>query len=470
MGIKIGKTLLKIKAIFVVLFLFYKIIGFGTNVFCASTFGSGLFGSSQFGSSQFGQNSSSQNSPSSNLFGSNSLGLNIFGQNQAGQVPAGQNIFDSNKTGPEKEPEKEIEDKTKYPVMEKVILYAKKSDNSNEKIIRKGILSKPKNAKANVVLCHGFTCDKSDIGFMRYMFEDCNCLTFDFRAHGENIDGQCCTLGKNEAYDVKAAFDFLKSHPATKGLVNIVYAFSMGSVAAIEAQSKFGHLYDAGIFDCPFDRTESVINRGLDNKKIAIFGYEFDIPGKIILRKYLFHPYVQSFVKAMLRCAEQLNGKSVNTLVCPVNTAESIKKVNVPCLFIHCKNDEKISIDSIKSVYYNAGSMYKKLWLTEGKKHFGSFFDDPEKYARKIDKFVSKVVSGQLYIKNKHKIIEEPTQMDDLKGAIEILAQENEKSSKESLSKQLLAKNMNKLKGSTEIAIAVKDVKLTKNGGSHGKK
>jgi pimeloyl-ACP methyl ester carboxylesterase len=333
--------------------------------------------------------------------------------------------------------------------MEKVTLYCQKSDNSDEKIIRKGILSKPKNPKANVVLCHGFTCDKNDIGFMRYMFKDCNCLTFDFRAHGENIDGQFCTLGKNEAYDVRAAFDFLKAHPATKGLVNIVYAFSMGSVSAIEAQARFGHLYDAGIFDCPFDSTENVISRGLDNKKITLFGYEFDIPGKIILRKYLFHPYVQSFVKAMLTCAEQLNGKSVNTFVCPVCTAESIKKVDVPSLFILCKNDEKISIDNIKSIYYNSPARYKKLLLTEGKKHFGSFFNNPEVYAEKIENFVSKVISGQLYLKNKHKIVEEPTEIEDIKGSIEIV--DNKK-----------IKDIDKLKGATEIAVAVKDVKLTK--------
>lgn len=460
MNINISKMLFKIKAVVLVLVVFYKIIGFGTNIFCADVFGSAMFGSGasssenySVASNSFCSSQSSSNTFAPNTLGTNTLGTNTFGQSSFGQSLFGSNIFASSSFSSQSnnniENTQRIKEKAERPVMEKVTLYCQKSDNSDEKIIRKGILSKPKNPKANVVLCHGFTCDKNDIGFMRYMFKDCNCLTFDFRAHGENIDGQFCTLGKNEAYDVRAAFDFLKAHPATKGLVNIVYAFSMGSVSAIEAQARFGRLYDAGIFDCPFDSTENVINRGLDNKKITLFGYEFDIPGKIILRKYLFHPYVQSFVKAMLTCAEQLNGKSINTFVCPVCTAESIKKVDVPSLFILCKNDEKISIDNIKSIYYNSPARYKKLLLTEGKKHFGSFFNNPEVYAEKIDRFVSKVVSGQLYLKNKHKIVEEPTDTEDVKGSIEIVDNK-------------ATKDMDKLKGSTEIAVAVKDVKLTK--------
>ena len=87
--------------------------------------------------------------------------------------------------------------------------------------------------------------------------------------------------------------------------------------------------------------------------------------------------------------------------------------------------------------------------LTEGKKHFGSFFNNPEVYAEKIENFVSKVISGQLYLKNKHKIVEEPTEIEDIKGSIEIV--DNKK-----------IKDIDKLKGATEIAVAVKDVKLTK--------
>lgn len=296
--------------------------------------------------------------------------------------------------------------KKERPKVEKILIYSKKAEKSDEKIMRKGLLVMPKNAKANILICHGFTCDKNDIGFLRYMFKDCNSLTFDFRAHGECREGQVCTLGKNEAYDVIAAAKFLKNRPEAAGKPLIVYAFSMGAVASIEAAAKEQNLFDAMILDCPFDSTENVINRGLDNKKISIFGYEFGIPGRTILRRYLFHPYVQAFVKAMLVTVGQINNENINVFAIPVFPIESIKKVNVPCFFIHCKNDEKIAIENIKAIYYNAASKYKKLWLTDGKKHFGSFFNNPEEYAQKVKGFVAKVVNGEILKKNKHKILD----------------------------------------------------------------
>jgi len=304
--------------------------------------------------------------------------------------------------------------------VEKIILYSKKSENSDEKIIRNGVLVKRKNPKATILLCHGFSCEKNDIAFLRHMFKDFNCMTFDFRAHGQNTDGQLCTLGKNEAFDVIAAAKFLRAHPDLQNLPLLVYAFSMGAVASIEAQAKDSTLFDAMILDCPFDSAENVIKRGLDNKKLSIFGYEFSIPGRRILTKYVFHPYVQSFVKTFLKAVAKISMQNIKTMICPLHPSESIKNVSVPCLFIHCKNDEKISIDNIKSVYYNAASKYKKLWITNGRSHFDSYFYNPEKYAFTVRKFASKVVNGVIFKKNKHKILEDIPETDQIQTSLDM--------------------------------------------------
>ncbi len=60
--------------------------------------------------------------------------------------------------------------------------------------------------------------------------------------------------------------------------------------------------------------------------------------------------------------------------------------------FIHCKNDEKISVYAIKAVYESAGCAYKELWLTNGRRHFDSYFYNPEKYIKEIRGFMDKVV------------------------------------------------------------------------------
>ena len=80
-------------------------------------------------------------------------------------------------------------------VVEKVTIHAQKNRDSIETIQRKGLLHRRSNAKANILMCHGFMCNKFDIGFVRALFgKDYNFLTFDFRAHGEITDGQVCTF------------------------------------------------------------------------------------------------------------------------------------------------------------------------------------------------------------------------------------------------------------------------------------
>ena len=72
----------------------------------------------------------------------------------------------------------------------------------------------------------------------------------------------------------------------------------------------------------------------------------------------------------------------------PINPVESIRKLHVPCFFIHCKNDEKVSVDAVKTVYEGAGTEYKMLWLTNGRRHFDSYFYNPEKYIKEVRSFI----------------------------------------------------------------------------------
>jgi pimeloyl-ACP methyl ester carboxylesterase len=291
--------------------------------------------------------------------------------------------------------------------IERVEIYPQKMANSSEKIMRRGVLVRREGAQANVVMAHGFMCTKEDIAILRSLFPLCNTLIFDMRAHGEDVEGQFCTFGRDEAFDVIAAAQFLRNHPDGQGLPLILYGFSMGAVATIEAMAQHPELADAVILDCPFDASENIIKRGLDHMKISLFGYEITIPGRTLLEKYAFHPYVQSFVKVVLKAVARLDSKSINTFMYPVYPAESVKKLRVPALFIHCKNDDLVPIAAVKAVYNNAGSAYKKLWITNGRRHYDSFFSNPELYAERIDKFTQKVIAGDFKGVTKNKIIED---------------------------------------------------------------
>lgn len=305
------------------------------------------------------------------------------------------------------------DDYIKDAIVEKISLFPQENEQSNKRLQRNGFLVRYKEAQGTVLLCHGFMCDKHDLGFLRRIFPHgkYNVMTYDFRAHGENTEGQCCTLGRDEAYDVLAAGNFLKHHPDLKDKPLFVYGFSMGAVAAIEAQAKDASLFNAMILDCPFESSEGVVQRSLDRAKISLFGYEFDLPGKSILKKYAFHPYVQSVVKFILKTVAKMDPRNINMFVYPIHPAKSIEKVNVPSLFIHCKRDEKVSVDAIKTIFNGSAAHYKVLWLTNGRGHFDSYFYSPEKYTSQVRSFLDLAMQGALSKQERKEIIEDVEDM-----------------------------------------------------------
>jgi len=295
----------------------------------------------------------------------------------------------------------------KGATVEKVRLYSPESANSSKKIVRHGVLVRYKDAVGTLLLCHGFMCDKTDENFLRRLVPKgrFNVMSFDFRAHGENKEGQCCTLGRDEAYDVITAAHFLRSHPSLKGKPVFVYGFSMGAVASIEAQSKDSSLFDAMILDCPFDSSENVIKRGLENLKITLFGYTFDLPGKSLLQRYAFHPYVQSMLKMVLKVIAKFDSHDIILHALPTFPVQSIVNVTVPTFLIHCKNDEKVSVDAVTSIFNNSGATNKTLWLTNGRGHYDSFFYNPEGYTEKVRKFLEDAINGTLRATRKKEMI-----------------------------------------------------------------
>ncbi len=314
---------------------------------------------------------------------------------------------------------RKLESKVK-PNIENVLLHSKESFDSNDKFItRKGILVRYPNAKANIVICHGFMCDKHDVGFLRRIFPEgqYNFLTFDFRGHGENTKGQCCTFGRDEANEVIAAAHYFKEHPELKKIPTFVYAFSMGAVASIEAQAKDNALFKAMILDCPFDSTENIIKRVLQGMKFSLLGYEFRLPGRQYLEQYAFHPYVQSFIKFLLKTVPHMDTKNIKTYMYRFSPSESIVKIEVPCLFIHCKQDQRVEVDAIRNLF-NKTNGPKRLWITNGRGHYDSVFYNPERYAKQVTKFLDKVLDGRIYQEQREKIVEDVDDKPQTKDAV----------------------------------------------------
>lgn len=289
---------------------------------------------------------------------------------------------------------------------EPIVFYSKKEDGSNERIARNGVLLKRPSALATVLILHGYGNNKFDVAPFRLFFNDYNCLTFDFRAHGEDIEDQYCTVGHDEVYDLFAAIDFIKSQDDLKNKPIFIWAPSMGASTAIEAQSLDPDLCQGMFLDAPFPSSNEILKKGLEDMKLGFLGYEFALPGSGLLERYGFHEYMQPVVKFLLKQIARVDATKIETFVKPILPIESIKKVTVPCYFVICDKDQTISVEGVTGIYKNHPG-YKRLWITKGRGHCDSIFHDPEQYAQVAATFFNDVLTGQIYEQPKELIIKE---------------------------------------------------------------
>ena len=289
------------------------------------------------------------------------------------------------------------------------------ADNfSAKKIVRHGTFLKIPGARATIVMCHGFMCDKKDIGIIRMLLRggkyQYNILSFDFRGHGENTKGQACTMGKHEIHDIFGAVSYIKSIKEIKKLPIIGYGFSMGAVSLIQAQGNYHSFaekkapFDALVLDCPFDSSDTILKRVLERLKVSVLGYQFGLPAQSFLHKYFFSSYIQSCLKFLLRSSSKFEAQNVTLSLQEVLPYKSAQNISVPSLVITCSNDEKVPLESVENVYKNIASTYKELWITNGRRHFDSLFYNPEAYTYRVLRFIEKFIEKKFVHKHAHKI------------------------------------------------------------------
>ncbi len=106
------------------------------------------------------------------------------------------------------------------------------------------------NAKGTILMFHGHGSSKSGIIREATAFHTMgwNVVMTDFRAHG-NSEGEICTIGANEAKDVKAVWDFVKA----KDEKNIVlWGISLGAATTLKAVHDFQLQPQKIILEMPF--------------------------------------------------------------------------------------------------------------------------------------------------------------------------------------------------------------------------
>ncbi len=272
------------------------------------------------------------------------------------------------------------------------VLQGSKTDAT---FIRKGFLTLRPGALATIIICHGYTQSKYDSSFLRTLFPHFNVFAFDFRAHGELTDGQFSTIGQDEMFDVRGAVEYVRSQPELQALPVIGFGFSMGAVSLLQAQSYFENMFDMLILDSPFDSSSACVARRLDEMfTCRFFGKTYKLPGKALVMKTMYNPKFRPMIKVLFRMTTGINPNSTKTLFVPVIPINKAHEVKIPCFFISCEKDTKVTADCVQRLYDAVQSPYKRLWITHGVRHCGSCIAQPELYIYKVNEFIKTVLDG----------------------------------------------------------------------------
>lgn len=243
------------------------------------------------------------------------------------------------------------------------------SFTSADNIDLAALLVKRANAKANLLLCHGYRGNKELMYSFIDLFPDFNILMFDFRAHGQS-SGSITSIGYHESKDVLAAAKFLRDQTASASsnpLPFITLGISMGGAAAVKAAELNPELSDIIIVDSTYASLPSIGLKGF-TQKAHLPQYPF-----YPIVKWMFHYLAQCDISKML-------------------PEESVRSITVPILFIHSCDDSYISPKSAIRLYANAQNKKSKLWIGPSCRHGRLRNYYTELYKRKITKFLGNTI------------------------------------------------------------------------------
>jgi fermentation-respiration switch protein FrsA (DUF1100 family) len=218
-----------------------------------------------------------------------------------------------------------------------------------------------KKARGTIIYLHGVgDCKIAGVAFARSLYDrGFNIFLYDSRQHGES-EGYYCTYGFYEKHDVSAVISYLQSRTDIKIGKIAIFGTSMGGAVAIQAAA----------ID---PRITCVVSEGSYTALRVVF---VDYQKRIIKLPWHFLRNI-----ALVQSQKMANFKA--RLVAPI---EDIKRVHVPVLIVHGKNDSFIKSD-YSTLLYDAANKPKQLLLIEGADHNDVWDIGGETYENSIASF-----------------------------------------------------------------------------------
>jgi uncharacterized protein len=218
-----------------------------------------------------------------------------------------------------------------------------------------------KKARGTIIYLHGVgDCKIAGVPFARSLYnKGFNIFLYDSRQHGES-EGYYCTYGFYEKHDVSAVISYLQSRKDIKiGKIG-VFGTSMGGAVAIQAAA----------ID---PRIACIVSEASYTALRVVF---VDYQKRIIKLPWHFLRNI-----ALVQSQKMANFKA--RLVAPI---EDIKRVHVPVLIVHGKNDSFIKSNYSK-LLYDAANEPKQLLIIDGAEHNNVWEIGGETYENSIATF-----------------------------------------------------------------------------------
>jgi uncharacterized protein len=212
-----------------------------------------------------------------------------------------------------------------------------------------------------VILFHGHGGNKN--GVMKeaeYFFSlGYSVLLVDFRAHG-NSQGNTCTIGVDEAQDVKAAYDFIA---AEKESNIVLWGISLGAASIMKAIDAYNLKPSKVILEMPFGSLQDAVKG-----RVKMMG----LPQQPISGLLTFWGGVEQGFWAF-------NHK-------PWNYA---KKIYCPTLLQWGINDNRVTAYETNTIFANLAAKEKALVKYEFCSHESLCKKEPEKWKAAVQKFLN---------------------------------------------------------------------------------
>lgn len=233
-----------------------------------------------------------------------------------------------------------------------------------------GYLMRPKEKSDTYIFCaHGYrSYGKKEFSAVSqyYLEKGYNVFMVDHVASGES-DGEYCTFGHYEVEDCLSWLSFMNA-VFGKDIKIILHGVSMGAATVMMMSDKeaLPKNVRAIIADCGFTTARELFSFKLG---------EMNIPDKHLISAVNF-------------ANKRRAGFDFDSL-CPV---DCVKNARVPMMFIHGDKDNLVPCYMANKLYEACGNE-KELLIVEGADHAQSYKVGNEEYKKKMESFLSAVLS-----------------------------------------------------------------------------